>query len=803
MFRYSLKLFARNFRKNRSINLLNLLGLAAGLTTCMLIIIFLNNELNYDKKIINNERIVRLNTTLIVGGGQSVHVPATSYPIAPGLAAEIPLIESWTRFRFNSSETPIYIDDNLFLEKNIAWADSNTFRVFNFQLLQGDPETALAAPMSAVITETTAKKFFGEEDPMGREIKLREDRIYNVTGVMEDIPTPSHLPNHPMYLSLSSLTIAGAEYWVGRPNYCSYFLLTEGNSAETVQPIVSKVYQENAKEVLELVGAECSQELQHLKDIHFDDSFDYNYGYQPTITHQKIWMFLGLAVFILILACVSFINLATARSNERVKQIGISKAIGATRGVLIRQYIGESVLTSLISLAIAFLLTYQLLPIFSSFVGRTLNFTLISNIPLTISFVVLAIVVGVIAGLYPSIFLTSFTPANTIKGHFSLGTSRSKIRSGLILFQFIVSIILIISTFTVINQLQFMQSKNPGFNKDHLLIVRTGPDMDADDCELLWNEVSKKPEVLSVSMSSYMPSMNHMEYTYEVPEEANCEKLMSRRMDVDHRFVKTMEMEIVAGRNFYEGDSTDMAESILINEMAAKKLGWEDPLGHKLDADPAQGEDNFMPVIIVGVVKDINFQSMHHEILPMVLTYTSARPTKIAFRLQGDKIEDGLKSIESVWNANFPTAPFRYEFLDERFSKEYKTEIQLQKMFSFFTILAILISCNGLFALIAFSAERQTKEIGIRKVLGASSWSLVMLLTKSYLILVLIANLIAWPIAGYSMAQWLKSFAYKASTAYWIYPAAGLFALTLAFITISFIAIKASHVNPIDSLRQD
>jgi len=782
---------------------MNLIGLAAGLTTCMLILIFLSNEYSYDKFMDNRDRLYRLTTVLDVSNSQRVHIPTTSYPVAPGLAAEIPAIESWTRFRFGGNEVPTYVDEKVFLENHLIYVDSTFFQVIDFELIKGDASTVLNAPNKVVLAQSTAERFFGKEDPIGKEIRFSEENRYEVTGIAKDVPQPSHFPEHSMFLSISSLTIGGAEYWVGRPNYGSYVVLKEGQKQEEVQETINEVYYNNAKEVLDLVGAKCDATLQPVKDIHFDTSFDFTYDFQPTISHQKITIFAALGIFILLIACVSFINLATARSNERVRQIGISKAIGATRNILIMQNIGEFVFTSLLALLIAFLLTYLLLPYFNGFVGRDLVFNLFQNYSLLFSSVALALFVGITAGLYPSIFLTSFTPSNTIKGDFTLGNGRSGIRSGLILFQFIISIVLVISTFTVVRQLKFMDTLSPGFNKDQLIVLRNGPDMSRDDCEKLWLEVSDHPGIQAATISNFLPMYSHMEYTYEVTDESDIDKLMSRRLDVDHRFIETMDMTLISGRNFREADTTDIAESIIINETAAKKLGWKDPIGHIIDANPAQGEEHYWPQTIIGVVKDINFESLHHEVLPMVLDFSDARPRFITFRLHQDQISDAIVEIEKTWMDNFPTAPFRYQFFDENFGEMYEAEIQLQQLFMFFTVLAIVISCNGLFALIAFAAERRTKEIGIRKVLGASTGSLMSLLIRGYLFLVVIANIVAWPISVYIMNKWVENFAYRAPFAWWIYPLAGVFALLLAFFTVGTLAYRASQANPIRSLRQE
>ncbi len=751
MFMHSLRLFIRSFRSNFTINLFNLLGLSAGLAACMLIIVYLHHEFDYDSFHDNANRIVRINTDQNVGEGQEIHLPTASYPVAEGLTREISGIENYVRFRFSRGARPVYVDDQIFFEDHLVWADSTVFDIFSYRLILGDPKTALARSGSVVLSETTARKFFGETDPIGRFIQLRKDRNYAVTGVMEDIPQPSHLPSFPMIFSLTSLEIGGPDYWVGRSVYGSYVLLAEGQSAEYLQPVVNEVYQERAGELMKLMGAECRVTLQPLRSIHFDDSFDFAFDYQPPVTYQKLFVFALIAAFILIIASVSFINLATARSGERARQVGIRKAIGASRRALGCHFMGEFLITSFAALAIAFLLVHLLLPVFSDFVGRELTLDYSAKPLLPIVFVALAVLVGLLSGIYPALFLSSFRPSETIRGNLFSGSRHSRLRPALILFQFAVSILLVICTVTVIHQLNYMSSRHPGFDKEQLLVLTVAPDMTQDNCELIRNKALEHPGILSGTLSSYLPTMGHMENTYEVPDPVNCEMLMTRQFIVDEWFIETMGMELVAGRNFNRGSPEAIGQNVIINETAVRTLGYEDPVGMLLDAHPAKGAENYKPVTIIGVVKDINFESYHHEIEPMLLIRAPGRPGKIALRIHPASIQEAIQHVEQIWKANFPQAPFQYRFLDENFEMMYSAEIRLSKLISFFTGLAIVISCIGLLSLIAFSAERRTREIGIRKVLGATQGNLFYLLSSEYLRLVLLANLVAWPIAGWAM----------------------------------------------------
>lgn len=795
------KFFIRNFRKNIVINLMNLLGLAAGLAACMMIILYLDHEYGYDDFHEFGERIVRINTFLKVGEGQEIRIPTASYPVAEGFANEIPAVENFVRFRFGNTASPVYVDDRIFYETNLIWADSTVFDIFSFPLLRGDPGTALAAGGKVVLAESTAKKYFGDADPLGREIRLGENESYTVTGVMEDIPKQSHFPSHPMIMPLASLDIQGKDYWVGRSVFGSYLLLADGYTAEEVQPIADRVYYERAKELLDLLDAECEVTLQPLDEIHFDTSFDIFFGYRPAVTRRRVAVFAIIAAGILIIACVNFINMATARSAERAHQVGISKAVGASRRLLVFHFLGESLLISLVALAVAFLLVELFLPAFGGFVGRDLLPSYAGNPMLPAVFLALAALVGIGAGIYPAFVLASFRPSLTIRERFLAGSSRSRLRQGLLGFQFTVTILLIISTLTVINQLRYMDNRYPGFDRERLLVLNVGPDMTAEDCETFRVEALKNPGVLAGTCASYFPTMGHMEYTFRVPGEADCEMLMTRMFTVDPWFIETMGIELISGRDFHREGKGDAGNSVIINEAAARRLGWQDPVGSQLDADPSK--EGFRPMNIIGVVKDVNFESYHHEIQPMTLVLSPGPPAKIALRLRRGGVEEAIGYVQRIWEENHPRSPFRYAFLDEAFARLYEREIRLGKLFAFYAILAIVISSVGLLALIAFSTERRIREIGIRKVLGATPVGLFVLLSSEYVRAVLIALAVASPLAWLGMQRWLENFAYLAPSAWWLYPAAGTFTLVVALLTAATFTSRACRTNPAEVLRQE
>ena len=696
---------------------------------------------------------------------------------------------------------PVHVDENIFYERGIVWADSTVFDVFTYPLIQGDPKAVLAAAESAVLSESTARKYFGDDDPIGREVLLGGKRSYTVTGVMEDIPQPSHVPSHPMILSMSSLTIDGADYWVGRSGYWSYILLAEGHTAREVQPMADQVYLAHAKPLLEQLSADCRITLQPLSEIHFDDSFDFVMGYQPPVTYRKIMVFALIAAFILIIACVNFVNMATARSTERAHQIGISKAVGASRRILIVQFLGESLITALIALAIAFILVELVLPVFGGLVGRELSLVYTDNPILLATFFALTVVVGIGAGLYPAFVLSSMRPSVTIRERFLSGSSRSLLRRALIGFQFTVAILLIISALTVRGQLGYMNGRNPGFDSRQLVMVTASPTMTREDCEVFKNEALQHPGILAGTCTSYLPTISHMEYTFRVPEEANCEMLMTRMFAVDPWFIETMGIELIEGRDFHKEGPADLGASVIINEKAARQLGWDEPIGRQLDANP--GKEEFQPMTIIGIVKDMNYKSYHHEIQPMALVIDRNAPSRIVLRLGEGGIEEAIGHIKGIWEGRYPKTPFRYAFLDESFGHMYKDEIRLSRLLTFYSTLAVVISCVGLLALIAFSTERRVREIGIRKVLGATPGDLFSLLSSEYVRIVIVAFVIAGAIAWWVMSRWLENFAYRVPFPWYLFPAAGVLALVLALATAGTYTWRACQVNPVEILRQE
>ncbi|MBD3166316.1 FtsX-like permease family protein [bacterium] len=802
MLRHSIKLYLRSFFTHGWINGMNLFGLSIGLAACMLIALFLFHEHRYDADLTESDRIYRVNMEFSVGGGQALRLPTLSFPVVPGLAEEIGAIESWTRMHARRTERPVKVEGKTYQESYVTWVDSAFFEVFGLRMLEGDRSTALRGDESVVLTASTAYKYFGDRNAVGRSLEMADGKSYQITGVVEDLPQPTHLPIAPMYFSTASMARQPV-HWIGEPNYAGYIKVKPGHTLASVGPVVEEVYEKNAREVMDLVGAEFRIWLEPLRDIHFSTDFDFGMGFAPTVSRRTVLMFVVIGLFILVMACLSYVNLFTARSHDRMKQVGLFKAIGATRARLFRHFVGESVLTMFIAALAGFGLAWLLLPVFEELVGRTTLETVSLLDPILLgSLVVFVLGVGTLAGLYPAMFLSSFTPVQAIRNEFFPGAKRSRFRSFLIVFQFTVTVVLALSALTVMRQLHYMQSLDLGYQPDQILTVRTGPGMTRDDCRAIWETIKSEPGVLGRTFSSHLPTAGYMEYTYDVPNHPDLENLMTRQLTVDPYFIETLGLDLVAGRNFHEEIERDAGRSVILNETAVRRLGWEDDaVGRLLDANPASGEDNYMPLEIVGVVRDFRYESLRSELHPMLLTLGQGDPHRFTLKVDPVHAEAIVNRLETVWKKVVPEVPYRYSFLDETFDRMYHTDIRLGKLFSFFTALALVIALMGLLALIAFATEKRIREIGIRKVLGATTGELVRMFTARFVLLVVVANVLAWPIAVYAMRRWLEGFTERAGLEWWIYPSMMLVTLLLAFGVTGRQILITCRRNPVHALR--
>jgi len=806
MLKNYIKTALRNIRKQKGYSLINILGLAIGMASCLLILMYVQHELSYDRYHDHADRIYRVAGSYRMGG-RSFETATVGAPVAKALVDDYPEIEDAVRFRDKGSFVIRY-GDNSYKERHIVYADSSFLRMFNIPLIKGNPGTALADPNMLILNKKTAEKYFGNEDPIGKILKLDDKYDYKVTGLFEKIPTNTHF-HFDILLSMGSLKESKELIWLNN-NFNTYIRLTEGTDPKALEakfPGMLKKYMGPQIKLLtgkswdEIDTSEISAEfyLQPLTDIHLHS--DLLAELEPNSDVKYIYIFSAIALFVLLIASINFMNLSTARAAGRSKEVGIRKVLGSHRKQLIKQFLTESTLLSLVSMGFALLFIRLVLPAFNSLSGKELMLADMTKGVVVTAVFAITLLTGFLAGSYPAFFISSFRPANVLKGKLKTGIKTGHFRSGLVIFQFAASVILIIGTFVVYNQLRYIQNKKLGFEKEQVLIL--------GNTYLLGNQAkSFKDEVLSShlflngTISGCLPTPSERNSTTIFPEgNFNDEHTTSIQVwDVDHDYIQTLGMEIVEGRDFSREFATD-TEAAIINEAAVKQFGWDQAVGKRLSRFTSQ-MGNYITHTVIGVVKDFHFESLRTNIGPLLM-YLGENTDLIAFRLNTKNISGALDLLEKKWRAFLPHQPFEYFFMDDEFDTLYHAEQRIGKIFSVFAGLAIFIGCLGLFGLSAFTAEQRTKEIGIRKVLGATVPTIIRLLLGEFVILIGIANLVAWPVAYLVMNRWLKDFAYKMAPSVWVFLLAGIGTLIIAIMTVGFQAVKAAVSDPAKSLRYE
>jgi putative ABC transport system permease protein len=801
MFKNYLKIALRNFRKYKAYSVINIAGLASGIACCILILLYVQGELSYDRFHDKADRIYRVITDE-ESEGQVRHLAHTYGPLAPALLTDFPEIEHAVRLFPHNLAVQLGAQKS-FHEERFFFADSAVFEVFSYGFKRGNPKTALRAPYSLVLTEATAQRYFGDENPIGKVLRIEGQYDFNVTAVLENPPPTSHF-HFDFLASMENVpqVLGWDPHWHWPPFY-NYVLLPEHVSAESIE---SRFPQFIAKNIGRDAVDSRSFHLQPLKDIHLNARLESEIA--PTGNMAYIYLFSAIAFFILLIACINFMNLATARSANRSREVGLRKVVGAQRAQLIKQFLGESLFYSFLAMLFALVLVEMLLPRFNQLLGKQIDVNYFENWGLSLGLIVLAFLVGIISGSYPAIFMSSFRPLKVLQGKlFSASGQRSalRFRSVLVVTQFAISIALIIVTYVVSGQLNFIQNKRLGFNKEHIVVIPIRDAETQNNYEILKNALVAQPDVLDAAVLSNFPWQSGF-YDFPVHAEGMREdaELNFPVLLVDHDFVRTFGMEVVEGRDFAKEFTTDKGGAFLLNETAVQNFGWDSALGKKLTMKHiASGDD--VAGRVIGVVKDFHFRSLHHEIEPLAILIAPAEyyVDNMAVRIDGQNISAALASLEQKWREFVPSRPFLYFFLDEDFDALYRKEEKLSSIFQGFATLAIFIACLGLFGLASFSAEQRRKEIGIRKTLGATVQNIAFLLSKEFTKLTVVANVIAWPLAFFIMKDWLQNFAYRIDLSLMTFVVSGIIALSIALLTVSYQAIKAALTNPVEALRYE
>jgi putative ABC transport system permease protein len=796
MFRNYLKISIRNITKNKIHSAINILGLTVGLACCLFILVWIQDELSYDRFNKNLDNLYRV----ILEYPKESQSAFTSYAApaaAEWLKNNIPEIAESARFRIVANRPQILVKygEKQYYEEKFGFGDAELFDLFTFPFLVGNPKTALSNPNSIVLSEDMARKYFGQEDPIGKVLNVENQYDFIVTGIMSNIPHNSHLLFDSL-VPFENIESFMPEYgkFLHRHNlhfFRTYILVHEGTSIPELKEKVSK-YLSIKFDVKESMWR---HHLQPVKEIHLRTRGMKDLMKRGDIRYIYIFSFTGILV--LLIACINFMNLSTARSCKRAKEVGMRKVVGAHRLNLIGQFFGEAVFSSLLALVMALIIVFASLPAFNSLTGKQIALD-ISNHKLTfIAFLLIALVTGLLSGSYPAVYLSSIKPVKVLKGAVGLEKGKGFLRKTMVVTQFVIAIGLIVCTLIIYNQYNYMRNINLGFDKEHIVYIKLNGNL-KEKYQAVKNDLLQDAHIVNVAASSRILT-NAIDWGgdfYWEGKEEKEERLSFSYSTVGYDFIETFKMEMVQGRSFSQDIPRKPNEEIIINEAAARFMNVESPVGLATNANNVKGT-------IIGVVKNYNFQSLHNEIRPLVLTFDPENFQFMHIRIHPDNIHDTIRHIEKICRTFEPGVPFEYHFLDEAFEILYKSEEQMSRLFNCLAVFAIFIACLGLFGLSLFIAESRFREIGIRKVLGASVPSLIELVSREFVVLVILANIIAWPVAYYVMNRWLQNFAYRTSLSAGTFLLSGFLAFIVSLITVSFQSIKAATANPVDSLRYE
>ena len=795
----------RHLRRGKAFTGINGAGLALGMAACLLILLYVQDEFSYDRHHDNADRLFRVTQAEIV---------ATPPPLAAALAEAYPSVTIYARILPTIGDVLIKKDtgENQFYEDNFHWADSTIFDVFTFPLVQGDPERALTEANTVVITEAMATKYFGDDDPIGQtliwDVGFRADFL--ITGIMENPPHNAHF--RPDFLAsmttFESYGFLDAEDW-SHFLYHTYVVLDEAASAEAIQASLPALIEQRSPE------PDPGYQLQAVTDIHLRSTL--RGEIEPSGSVSYVYSLAAIALLILLIACINFTNLSTARSAHRAREIGMRKVLGAQRGGLVAQLLGESVLLTLFALALALPLVFLLLPAFNQLAGKALSLQALSIPFLLLILAGMTVLVGVVAGSYPAFFLARFAPMRTLRGRLNPDASGLVVRKVLVVAQFSIGIVLILSTLVIYDQLRFVRSKDLGFDKERTVVISArmyGHATTPIPFESMQQEFAVHPGVQQVGVTGDVPGTNPNQSPFfleGMTDQDDMAQTNWNRYSVDYEWIEAMGLDVIEGRSFSRDVPADVTDAFIINEAALRQaramLGsaWDAPIDKKIDRY-LRLESRWIlgkRGRVIGVVRDFHYQSLHHRIGPLVLQLNPSSRDHFIVRLQTEDLPGTLAHLEATWKNFIPDRPFEYYFLDDSFDRLYRAEQRAATLFSVFTGLSLIIACLGLLGLAAFTAEQRTKEIGVRKVLGASLADIVVLLSKGFATLVVIAFVVAVPLAYLAVDRWLQNFAYRVDLSWDIFLLAGLTALGIALATVSYQAIKAALTDPVESLRYE
>jgi putative ABC transport system permease protein len=814
MLRNYLKTAFRSLWKNKGFSTINILGLAIGLATCLLILIYVADELSYDRWNVNADRIYRMDNEVKFGGNHMV-LAVVAAPAGPAMLRDYPEVEKEVRFRSNGGRLVKKGNQNI-KEESVIMADSTLFDVFTLPMIAGDPHTALKEAHTVVITERMAEKYFDATAAtmsavVGQTLTINDSIPYKVTGVIRNIPTNSHF-HFDFFISLTESDEARqtADAWLSS-NFNTYILLRKGADPQQFQvklgglimryvaPLLHQAVNISWEDFVKS-GNMFEFQLTPLTSIHLHSNKVAELGANGNI--QYVYIFSAIAVFILLIACVNFMNLSTARSANRAREVGIRKVMGSMRGGLIYQFLLESVLISLISLMLALGLAALLLPVFNGLSGKEMSIGVFARPWMLPAILGLVVVVGMLAGSYPAFFLSSFQPIQVLKGKVSGGMRTGWLRNSLVVFQFMISIFLLVGTTVIYQQIQYIHSRDLGFNRDQVMMINNTYVL-GNQARAFEQQVKGMTGVEGVTMTGFVPTSGdgNGDAIFLSPDLDVKKSISTQVWPVDDQYIPVLGMQIVNGRNFSKDFLTD-STAVIINQAAANLMHGEKPIGAKLYEIGDIKTKKVKEYHVIGVVGNFNFNSLREVVTPVML-FSGQDEGRISLRIRGGNAHQLAGQIETLWQKMASSQPFSYTFMDEEFNNLYLTEQRMGNISLSFSLLAIFIACLGLFGLTAYAAEQRTREIGIRKVMGATVLGIIRLLSRDFLLLVGLAMLIAFPLAWWAMHRWLQDFAYRISIGWEVFALAALLATGIAVLTVSFQAVKAALANPVNSLRSE
>ncbi len=803
MFKNYLKSALRNLLRFKIYSVINILGLAIGMACAILLMLYIDGETSYDSHYANADRTYRITNEITISGkvDRAALVP---FPVAKTLLKDFPEVEQAGRFMKQADRASVKHEDQQYIIEQSFFADSTILDLFNYDFVFGDSRTALQEPNSIVITASVADKIFGSDDPIGKLLMFDNASPGQVTGVVRDHPDNTHLKWNSL-VSMSTLdTIISKrsrENWLAVTNY-TYFRLRDGADPDQLRSKLPDLYTNYIEEIARQFNTDWQFEIMPINDIHLNSDFVWEPS--PVGNVMNVYIFLAVAVFILLIASINYMNLATARSAGRAREIGIRKVLGAVRGQLMKQFLLESLFVTAVALVLAFMLAEAALPLFNHLADKAYVIEYTSDPEFMLSVLGMALLVGLLAGIYPALFLSSFRPIAVLKGILAQRSGGSLLRKGLVILQFTISIAMIIGAIIVNSQLNYLKQKELGFKADQLLVVEIPSDTTLrNQMDAVHSTMRSHNGILNTSVSTSIPGRDPIKQLCKIEKDSNLIESVMNLFFVDYDYLDVMGLELAQGRNFDREIRTDSRESFLVNEALVRHYGWDEALGKRiqwgLDVDGSAARDGK----VIGVVKDFNVLSLHNPVEPLAIILRPFPTGYFFVRIETDDIQAAVGHVEDTWKQFDQGRPPDYFFMDEYFNRQYQAEEQRATIFLSFTILTILIACLGLFGLSSFTSEQRTKEIGIRKVIGASIGDIVLLLSRDFLRLVLIAIGPAWLLAYFYMNTWLQNFAYRVDVNALPFVVAGIIAVAIALTTVAYQAVKAAVANPVESLKYE